>query len=61
MVADAYDAITSRRVYKEAISPEWALEEIRRSAGSHFDPVVVAAFEKVYPSLVREPALAPKA
>lgn len=42
-VADAYDVITSRRSYKEAKSPEFAREEMVRSAGSHFDPVVVKA------------------
>jgi putative nucleotidyltransferase with HDIG domain len=59
MVADAYDAITSRRVYKEAIPADVALEEIRRSAGTHFDPRVVAAFEHVYPSLVAKDAPTP--
>lgn len=42
-VADAYDVITSRRSYKEAKSAEFAREEMVRSAGSHFDPVVVRA------------------
>jgi HD-GYP domain-containing protein (c-di-GMP phosphodiesterase class II) len=58
MVADAFDAIVSKRVYKDAISPEWALEEIRRSAGTHFDPTVVRAFERVYPSIVASVATA---
>ena len=40
-VADAYDVITSKRSYKEPKSAEWAREEMVRSAGSHFDPVVV--------------------
>ena len=51
MVADAFDAIVSKRSYKGAAEPEVALLEIRRSAGTHFDPDVVAAFDRIYPSL----------
>jgi HD-GYP domain-containing protein (c-di-GMP phosphodiesterase class II) len=40
---DAYSAITGRRVYSPARSPEDAGDELWRSAGSHFDPAVVAA------------------
>ena len=43
-LVDAYDAITSRRRYKEAKSHEQAVEIIRSEAGKHFDPVLVAAF-----------------
>ena len=43
-VADAFDAITSRRSYKEALSVETAREELIRGAGSQFDPEVVKAF-----------------
>jgi diguanylate cyclase (GGDEF)-like protein len=43
-VADVYDALTSRRVYKDAMSHASALEIIRRDCGSHFDPEVVDAF-----------------
>ena len=49
MVVDAYDTITSKRSYKDAQVPELALEEIRRCAGTHFDPDVVTAFERVFP------------
>jgi putative nucleotidyltransferase with HDIG domain len=49
MVVDAYDTITSKRSYKDAQTPELALEEIVRCAGSHFDPDVVAAFQRVFP------------
>ena len=42
-VADAYDVITSRRSYKAPKSAEFAREEMVRSAGSHFDPMVVRA------------------
>ncbi|MGE5620324.1 MAG: HD-GYP domain-containing protein [Sphingomonadaceae bacterium] len=42
-VADAYDAITSDRPYRHALSRTKALEELARCAGTHFDPTVVAA------------------
>lgn len=41
---DAYDAITSRRRYKEAKSHDEAVESIRSESGKHFDPVLVGAF-----------------
>jgi HD-GYP domain-containing protein (c-di-GMP phosphodiesterase class II) len=44
---DAYDAITAERPYSPARGPETALEELRRSAGSQFDPEVVASLERV--------------
>ncbi|HEV3232610.1 MAG TPA: diguanylate cyclase [Candidatus Dormibacteraeota bacterium] len=42
-VADAFDAMTSSRIYREAAGAEWALGELSRSAGRQFDPEVVAA------------------
>lgn len=43
-LADAYDAITSKRSYKEAIDPSRARSLIVADSGSHFDPRVVSAF-----------------
>jgi HD-GYP domain-containing protein (c-di-GMP phosphodiesterase class II) len=43
-VADAYDAMTSDRVYRPKRSAEEALAELRRCAGTQFDPSIVAAF-----------------
>jgi len=43
-VCDAYDAMTSQRVYRRAVSVAEALAELRRCAGTQFDPDVVAAF-----------------
>ena len=43
-LGDVYDALTSRRCYKEAFSHEKSREIIELSRGSHFDPAVVEAF-----------------
>ena len=44
-LADVYDALTSRRVYKPAMPHEKAAAIIRKDCGTHFDPDIVAAFE----------------
>lgn len=43
-VADVFDALISKRCYKEAMPLDEAYRIIEDSAGSHFDPVIVAAF-----------------
>ena len=43
-VADVYDALISRRVYKEGMSHEKAVGIITEGRGSHFDPDIVDAF-----------------
>jgi putative nucleotidyltransferase with HDIG domain len=43
-VADAFDAMTSDRPYRRALSTDAALAELQESKGSQFDPVVVEAF-----------------
>ena len=43
-IADVFDALTSRRPYKEAFSNKKAFEIINQSRGTHFDPQVVDAF-----------------
>ncbi len=48
-LADAYDALTSKRVYKDVVSPEESKRRLLTDRGKHFDPDVVDAF------LAREP------
>jgi HD-GYP domain-containing protein (c-di-GMP phosphodiesterase class II) len=43
-VADAFDAMTSARPYREALSFDEAVAEVERCASSQFDPQVVAVF-----------------
>lgn len=43
-VADVFDALVSRRSYKEPFSVDKAIDIIRKDAGTHFDPLIVKAF-----------------
>ena len=45
LVADAFNAMTTRRSYREPVSPACALAELHAKAGTQFDPAVVAAIE----------------
>jgi putative nucleotidyltransferase with HDIG domain len=47
-VADAYDAMTSDRPYRKAMTPAEGRDEIVKSTGSDFDPTVVRAFETAF-------------
>ncbi len=54
-VADAYDAITSSRPYREQLSSQQALNELKRCAGTQFDAELVDIFCKmVQPTLAEE-------
>jgi diguanylate cyclase (GGDEF)-like protein len=60
-VTDAYDAMTSDRIYRPKRSEQAALAELERCAGTQFDPGIVAAFAEELdqlPSLEAAPALA---
>ncbi len=48
-LCDTYDAIISDRPYRRGQSPDAALAEILRCAGTQFDPTVVEAFEAAFP------------
>ncbi len=56
-VCDAFGAMTKQRPYSDAISVADALAEVRRCAGSHFDPVIAGAFCEV----IEQPAQPPRA
>ncbi|MCL0037099.1 diguanylate cyclase [Dehalococcoidia bacterium] len=43
-ISDAYDAITSPRAYREGLSSQQALDQIRHHAGTQFDPELVEVF-----------------
>lgn len=43
-VADVFDALVSKRCYKEALPVDEAFDEIERSSGTHFDPRLVTVF-----------------
>ena len=47
-VADAYDAMTTDRVYRSRLSHERAIAELERCAGTQFDPDVVSAFKEEF-------------
>ncbi|HPT48879.1 MAG TPA: DUF3369 domain-containing protein [Accumulibacter sp.] len=49
-VADVFDALVSRRPYRDAWEPEKAAAEIAAGSGGHFDPHVVKAFMQLYHS-----------
>jgi response regulator RpfG family c-di-GMP phosphodiesterase len=46
-VADVYDALMSKRVYKPALTQEKTVEIIKKDSGTHFDPTVVDAFQEM--------------
>lgn len=46
-IADVYDALISKRVYKEAFSHEKAVAIILKGRGNHFEPEIVDAFELI--------------
>jgi len=48
-IADAYDAMIQERPYQRAIDHQDALAELRRHAGTQFDPELVDIFVRLYP------------
>jgi len=49
-IADAYDAMTHDRPYKRAVSHDMAIKELRRHAGTQFDPELVNVFCELFAS-----------
>jgi putative two-component system response regulator len=52
-VADVFDALISIRPYKSAFSIDDAVKYMTQEAGSHFDPALIPAFQKVLPHILR--------
>jgi len=53
-IADVFDALTSKRPYKDAWETERAINLIKEEAGEHFDPDLVNSFVNVIPEILRE-------
>jgi HD-GYP domain-containing protein (c-di-GMP phosphodiesterase class II) len=47
-VADFYDAVTSARAYRAAMSPQEAADLIAHGSGQHFDPAIAAAALRLF-------------
>ncbi len=56
LVCHAYDAMTSDRPYRDAMSPERARRELKLHAGTQFDPQVVDALLEVLDSRAPAPS-----
>ncbi|MDO9514070.1 MAG: transporter substrate-binding domain-containing protein [Elusimicrobiota bacterium] len=53
-VADVFDALISKRPYKEAWTLQKSIDEILLRKGSHFDPKIVEAFLEILPQITRQ-------
>src|SRR5205814_8595466 len=53
-VADAFDAMTSNRPYREGLRPEAAFAEIEKQSDKQFDPQAAAAFLHIKPRIIQE-------
>jgi putative nucleotidyltransferase with HDIG domain len=51
-VADVFDALTTDRPYRKALSPMEVKKEIMKDSGTHFAPEVIKCFEEAFPSLL---------
>jgi len=51
-VADVFDALTSKRPYKEAWSIDKAMDLMQEQAGQHFDPVIIQTMQQAMPRIL---------
>ncbi|MCL1836940.1 MAG: HD domain-containing protein [Treponema sp.] len=59
-IADVFDALCSKRVYKEPWSEEQVLAEMRQLAGSKFDPDLIDVFFEILPNIKQTQSLYPE-
>jgi len=51
-IVDAYNSMVNKEIYREKLSPAKAIEELKKNAGTEFDPELVNIFiNQVYPEL----------
>jgi HD-GYP domain-containing protein (c-di-GMP phosphodiesterase class II) len=53
-VVDSFDALTSNRPYRQALTREYAVEMIKQECGIRFDPDIVQAFLEIMAQEWRE-------
>jgi response regulator RpfG family c-di-GMP phosphodiesterase len=51
-IADVFDALTTKRVYKRAFSIDESLSILKRDAGTHFDPLIFSAFLRAFDEIL---------
>jgi len=59
-IADVYDALCSKRVYKEPWTEEQVLDEMRKLSGTKFDPELVDIFFEVFPNIKQTESMYPE-
>ncbi|MDR0315765.1 MAG: HD domain-containing protein [Treponema sp.] len=59
-IADVFDALCSRRVYKEPWGEEDILAEMRKLAGSKFDPELIEIFLEILPNIKQTQSMYPE-
>ena len=51
-IADVFDALTTKRPYKEVWPIDRVMETLQASVGSHFDPRLIACFDGILPKIL---------
>jgi HD-GYP domain-containing protein (c-di-GMP phosphodiesterase class II) len=59
-IADVYDALCSKRIYKEPWEEEQVLEEMRKMTGTKFDPELMEIFFEILPNIKQTQSLYPE-
>lgn len=54
-VIDIFDTLTSDRIYRQTLTPQEALDYIKKTAGNELDPKIARAFLDLYPQLKKSP------